>query len=107
MVLGFALGEPLARVEQGDRALLRLGLALVEHHDDASGRRVVEEVVGQQDDALDEIAVDEPLADVAFLVFVLRARAARYGTGVEDDRRTAGVLEHRERLLEPGPVTLA
>ena len=82
-------------------------LALVKHDDDASGRRVVEEIVGQQNDALDEIAVDKPPTDVSFFVLVLRARAAGDSARVEDNGCAAGFLQHRQRVLEPGPVAFA
>ena len=68
---------------------------------------VVEEVVGQQDHAVDQIVIDEPLADVALLVLVLRARAARDRAGVEHDRRAAMIVQTGERVLEPGPIALA
>jgi hypothetical protein len=42
-----------------------------------------------QDDAVNQVLVDEPLADVAFLVLVLRAGAASNSAGVENDGGTA------------------
>src|SRR5690606_32478952 len=80
VVLGPALLEAAAGVEQDDLTLARGGLALGEHDDDAGGGGVVEEVLRQQDHAVDQVAVDEPLADVAFLVLVLRAGADRKST---------------------------
>src|SRR4051794_15463155 len=47
MILGLALGEPLAGVEQSDLVLFGLRLALIEDDDDAGGGGVVEQVVWQ------------------------------------------------------------
>ncbi len=89
-VLGVALFEDLAGVDEEDLALSGLGLGPVEEEDDARGGGVVEEVFGQVEDALDEVVVDEPLADGFFLVGAGIARAAGGGAGVEDDGGAAG-----------------
>jgi hypothetical protein len=90
-VLGVALFEDLAGVDEEDPALPGLGLILVEKEDDAGGGGVVEEVLGQVEDALDEVVVDEPLADGFFLVGAGIARASGGGAGVEDDGGAAVV----------------
>ena len=65
--------------------LRSFGLALFRNEDDAGGGGVVEEVFRQVDDALDEVLLHEPAADVLFLVGVGIAGAARGGAGVEHD----------------------
>src|SRR5581483_11597750 len=99
MVLRLPLGEALAGVNQHDLTLAGCGLALVENHDYAGRGGVVEEVVGQQDDALDEVVVDEPLPNVPFLVLVPGAGTARQGSAVEDHCRSTSVVEGEKRVL--------
>jgi hypothetical protein len=84
-VLGVALFEDLAGVDEEDLALARLGLGLVQEQHDAGGGGVVEEVFRQVEHALDEVVVHEPLADGLFLVGAGIARAAGGGAGVEHD----------------------
>ena len=103
-VLGVALFEDLAGVDEEDLALAVLRLGLVQEEDDARGGGVVEEVFGQVEDALDEVVVDEPLADGLFLVGAGIARSAGGGAGVEDDGGAAGVVEAGVHVLDPAPV---
>ena len=84
-VLGVALFEDLAGIDEENLPLPSVGLVPVEKEDDAGGGGVVEEVLGQVEDALDQVVVDEPLADGFFLVGTGIARAAGGGPGVEDD----------------------
>jgi hypothetical protein len=96
-----------AGVDQHDFSLAVFGFVFAEHDDDAGGAGVVEEVVGQEDDAVDEVLFDEPFADVAFLVFVFAAAAAGDGSGVENDGGTAAGFQRGDGVLQPGPVALA
>ena len=103
-VLGVALFEDLAGINEEDFASPGFGLGLVEEEDDARGGGVVEEVFGQVEDALDEVLVNKPLADGLFLVGAGIARAAGGGAGVEDDGGTAGGVEAGVHVLDPAPV---
>ena len=49
----------------------------------------------------------EPLSDIALLVFILRARAARYRTGIEHHGRATVVVEAGVYMLQPCPITSA
>ncbi len=53
---------------------------------------------------LDEVVVDEPLADGFFLVGAGIARAAGGGPGGEDDCGAAVVTEAGVHVLDPPPV---
>jgi hypothetical protein len=77
---------------------------LVQEQHDARGGGVVEEILGQVEDALDEVLVDEPLADGLFLVGAGIARAAGGGAGVEDDGGAALGVEAGVHVLDPAPV---
>ena len=103
-VLGISLLEDLAGVEKKDFALAVLGLGLVQEEDDAGGGGVVEEVLGEVEDALDKVAVNEPLADALFLVGSCIPRATGGGSGVEDDSSAAGVVQAGMDMLDPAPV---
>src|SRR6185312_831592 len=107
VVFRVALAEFAAGVDQHDLALAILWLVPAQHHDDAGGGGVVEQVVGQQDHAVDQVVFDEPAADVAFLVLVLAAAAAGDRTGVEYHGGAAVVAEAGDGVLQPGPVGLA
>src|SRR5258708_33423957 len=63
-VLGTTFLELTACVDEDDLtpAVGRLG-AVVEDDDNAGGGRVVEEIVGQEDDAFDHVLLDEPPAN--------------------------------------------
>src|SRR5262249_5217795 len=78
-----------------------------QHHDHTGGGGVVEQIVGQQDHAVDQVAIDKPFTDVALAVLVLRARATRHRTGVEHDRGPAALAQTGDRVLQPSPVALA
>ena len=91
-VLGIALFEDLAGIDEEDLALAGLGFGPVEKEDNARGGGVVKEVFGQVEDALDDVVVDKPLADGFFLVGAGIARSAVGGAGVEDDGGAAGVV---------------
>ena len=65
-VLGVTLLEDPAGINEEDFALPGFWLGLVEEQDDTWGGGVVEEVFGQVEDALDEVLVNEPLADGFF-----------------------------------------
>ncbi|TQN50774.1 hypothetical protein DLNHIDIE_00629 [Acidithiobacillus thiooxidans ATCC 19377] len=103
-VLGVALFEDLGGVDKQDLALARLRLGLVEEQHDAGGGGVVEEVFGQVEHALNEVVVDEPLADGLFLVGASIARSARDGAGVEDDGGAAAGVQAGVDVLDPAPV---
>ena len=85
IILRVALRELAAGIEQEEFASTILRLGLVEQDDDARRAGVVEEVLRQVDDAFDQVLLDEPAADVLFLVAVGVAGAAGGGAGVEDD----------------------
>lgn len=103
-VLGVALFEDLAGIDEEDLALALLRLGLVQKQHNAGGGGVVEEVLRQVEDALDQVAVQEPLADRLFLVGAGIARAAGGGAGVEDDGGAALVIEAGMDVLDPAPV---
>ena len=67
-VFGVALFEDLAGVDEKDSSFSVPGLRLVEEEHDARGGGVVEQIFRQVEDALDQVVVDEPLADSLFLV---------------------------------------
>jgi hypothetical protein len=102
------LGSPFSKtwdgVDEEDLALARLRLGLVEEEHDAGGGGVVEEVFGQVENALDEVVVDEPLADGPFLVAAGIARSAGGGAGVEDDGGATFVIQAGVHVLHPAPV---
>lgn len=103
-VLGVALFEDLGGIDEQDLALARLRLGLVQEQQDARSGGVVEQVFGQVEHALDEVVVDEPLADGLFLVGAGIARSARCGAGVEDDGGPAGGVHAGVDVLHPAPV---
>ncbi len=103
-VLGVALFEDLAGVDEEDPALSVPRFVSVEEEDDARGGGVVEQVFGQVEDTLDEVVVNEPPADGFFLVGAGIARAARGGASVEDDGGAACGIEAGVHVLDPAPV---
>ena len=103
-VLGVALLEDPAGINEEDFALPGLWLGLVEEQDDTWGGGVVEEVFGQVKNALDEVLLNKPLADGFFLVGAGIARASGGGTGVEDDSSTTFDVEAGLHVLDPAPV---
>ena len=68
MILGLSFGEFFGAVDEENLTLVLLGL--VEDQDNAGGSGVVEQVFRQEDDALDQVSLDEHLANVAFSVRV-------------------------------------
>src|SRR4051794_2819389 len=96
-----------ARVEKKDLPLTSGRLSLVNDDDHAGGGRVVEQVLRQEDHAVDQIAVDEPLTDGALTVLVLATGAARYRPGIEHNRPASSFSHGGERMLEPCPVAFA
>ena len=103
-VLGIALLEDLAGIDEENLALPSLRLGGVQEQDDARGTGVVEEVFRQVEHALDEVAIDEPLADGFFLVVPGISRATGDGPGVPDHCGAAVGLEGGEDVLGPAPV---
>ena len=99
IIFRLALLDPPAGVEEEDSVLPRGRFAFTQHDDHAGGAGVVKKVVRQQDYAIDQIAIDKPFADVAFLVLVFRAGAARDRAGVEHDSRAAMIVKAGERML--------
>ena len=59
VVLWASLAHAPAGIEEHDLVLARRGLTLRQHDDEAGGAGVVEEVVRQEDDAVNQVAVDE------------------------------------------------
>jgi hypothetical protein len=102
------LGSPFSKIwpalTRKTRPRRGLGLGLVQEQNDAGRGGVVEEVLGQVEDALDQVVVDEPLADGLLLVGAGIARAAGGGAGVEDDGGAAFVVEAGVHVLHPAPV---
>ena len=81
-----------------------MGLRLVQKQHNPWRGGVVEEIFGQVEDALDEVVVDEPLADGLFLVGAGIARSTGGGTSLEDDGGAALVVQAGVHILDPAPV---
>ena len=93
-LVGFAAasGPHIARIKKLDLALAPLLLAVGDDPDVGADTGVVEHLLGQGDDALDPVVLDDPLADVA----LARARAAgKEGRAAEDDGEPRAVLVFR------------
>ena len=98
-VLGVALLEDLAGVDEENLTPPGFRLDFVEEEDDAGCAGVVEEVFGQIEDALDEVTVNEPLADFTLFVLVFVSRTSRSGSGIEQDSGSALLIEARVHVL--------
>ena len=97
----------LAGVEEEQFALPVLRLGLVQEQDDAGRGRVVEEIFRQVDHAFDQVLLDEPAADVFFLVRVCVPLTAGGGASVEHHGGAALSLQAGEDVLHPAPIGLA
>ena len=71
LFLGASLVHASAGVHEHNMALASLRLALRQHDDDFGGTGVVEQVVRQQNHAVDGVLLDEPPADIALSIRVL------------------------------------
>ena len=87
----------MSRISPGCR------FASVDDHHDARGGGVVEEVLGQQQHRLDQVVIDERLADVTLFVGALVAAAPADRTGVEHDRHPARGLRGWRPCAAPSP----
>ena len=103
-VLGVALLEDPAGINEEDFALPGFWFRLVEEQDDTWSGGVVEEIFGQIEDAFDEVLLNKPLADGLFLVGAGITRASGSGAGIENDGGAAGGIEAGVHMLDPAPV---
>jgi len=71
---------------------------------DAVRAGVVEQVLGKQDDRLNQVVFDEPLSDVPFLVRPRVAAAPAGRPRVQDDRHPAPVVQRSGHMLNPAPI---
>ena len=86
-----------ARVDELDLALALGFLAVGEHPDVGGDAGVVEELVGQGDDGLQPVVLDDPLADVALAAAGVAGEERR---AVEDDADAAAAVLRRAHLGE-------
>ena len=102
-VLGAALPEEARGVDDQHLLLPLGGLLAAEDHDAAGEAGAVEEVRRQADDRLDQVLLEQRLADLA-LGALAEQRALR-----EDDGHAAGsALGHRrDHVLDEGVVAVA
>ena len=84
-----------------DEERSRVRFRLLQHHDAGRDARAEEEIVRQLDHGIDEIAVDEILANL-----LLRA-AAIHNAGKADDRRRPACREPRKGVQDKREVRLA
>ena len=83
------LDVELARVDELHLAAARLFLAVGQHPDVGGDAGVVEELVGQRDDGLQPVVLDDPLADVALAAARVAGEQRR---AVEDDGDAAAAV---------------
>ena len=95
--LFFILHEELAGVDELDLALALRLLAVGEHPDVGGDAGVVEELVGQGDDGLQPVVLDDPAADVALAAAGVAGEERR---AVEDDADAAAAVLGRAHLGE-------
>ena len=62
---------------------------------------------GSRIHAVEQVPVNEPLADVALSISLLAAGAAGHRAGVQHHRSPPALVEAGQGVLEPGPVALA